>query len=206
MSTRKDKEREMRMYQEKQEKTPHITAWRSYGQKIFSMPVSRRIGYGLTGIMCLLGIQCLFFVDFIYGLLPWLMGGFLAGAGVLAVIDSVLAGEYRRLDTKLSSSGVLMLVVGLAILVRGSGADGLIGVAWGIFGLIQGSESLNVAIYNLAGRKKWGMDMLQAAVQIGLALLLLVDAVTKLYPHMRILGLELLAMGFHIFREIRAAS
>ena len=139
-------------------------------------------------------------------LLPWLMGGFLAGAGVLAVIDSVLAGEYRRLDTKLSSSGVLMLMVGLAIIVRGSGADGLIGVAWGIFGLIQGSESLNVAIYNLAGRKKWGMDMLQAAVQIGLALLLLVDPVTKLYPHMRILGLELLAMGFHIFREIRAAS
>ena len=154
MSTRKDKEREMRMYQEKQEKAPHITAWRSYGQKIFSTPVSRRIGYGLTGIMCLLGIQCLFFVDFIYGLLPWLMGGFLAGTGVLAVIDSVLAGEYRRLDTKLSSSGVLMLVVGLAIIVRGSGADGLIGVAWGIFGLIQGSESLNVAIYNLAGRKK----------------------------------------------------
>ena len=146
------------------------------------------------------------FVDFIYGLLPWLMGGFLAGTGVLAVIDSVLAGEYRRLDTKLSSSGVLMLVVGLAIIVRGSGADGLIGVAWGIFGLIQGSESLNVAIYNLAGRKKWGMDMLQAAVQIGLALLLMVDPVTKLYPHMRILGLELLAMGVHIFREIRAAS
>ena len=78
------KEREMQMYQEKQEKTPHITAWRAYGQKIFTTPASRRIGYGLTGIMCMMGIQCLFFVDFIYGLLPWLMGGFLAGAGVLA--------------------------------------------------------------------------------------------------------------------------
>lgn len=99
-----------------------------------------------------------------------------------------------------------MLVVGVAIMVRGSAADGLIGVAWGIFGLIQGSESLNVAIYNLANRKRWGMDMLQAAVQITLALLLLVDSMTKLYPHMRILGLELLSMGFHIFREIRAAS
>ena len=50
------------------------------------------------------------------------------------------------------------------------------------------------------------MDMLQATVQIRLALLLLVDPVTILYPHIRILGLELLAMGFHIFREIRAAS
>ena len=194
------------MYQENQEKMLHITAGKAYGQKVFSTSASRKIGYGLIVILCLLGIQCLFFMDYLYGLLPWLMGGFLAGVGVLAVIDSVLAGEYRRLDTKLSSSGVLMLVVGLAIIVRGSEADGLIGVAWGIFGLIQGSESLNVAIYNLAGRKKWGMDILQAAVQIGLALLLLVDPVTKLYPHMRILGMELLAMGFHIFREIRAAS
>lgn len=194
------------MDQEKQEKAPYIKAWRTYGQKVFTMPVSRRIGYGLIGIMCLIGVQCLFFVDFIYGLLPYLMGGFMAGAGVLAMIDSILTGEYRKLDTKLSSSGILMLVVGVAIIVRGSAADGLIGVAWGIFGLIQGSESLNVAIYNLANRKKWGMDMLQAVVQIMPALLLLVDPVAKLYPHMQILGLELLAMGFHIFREIRAAS
>lgn len=194
------------MHQEKKEKTPYITAWRAYGQKIFATSVSRRIGYGMIGIMCLLGIQCLFFVDFLYGLLPYLMGGFLAGAGVLAIVDSVLTGEYRKLDTKLSSSGILMLVVGAAIILRGSDADGLIGVAWGIFGLIQGSESLNVAIYNLADGKKWRMDMLQAAVQIILALLLLVDPAAKLYPHMRILGMELLAMGFHIFREIRAVS
>lgn len=192
--------------QNRQGKPPYIKAWRVYGQKFFASSASRKIGYGMISILCLLGILCLFFVDFLYGLLPYLMGGFMAGVGTLAMIDSVLAGEYRKLDTKLSSSGILMLVVGLAIIVRGSAADGLIGVAWGIFGLIQGSESLNVAIYNLANKKKWGMDMLQAAVQIALALLLLVDPVSKLYPHMRILGLELLAVGFHIFREIRAAS
>lgn len=50
---------------------------------------------------------------------------------MLAVIDSVLTGEYRRLDTKLSSSGIIMLVVGIVIIVRGNEADGLIGVAWG---------------------------------------------------------------------------
>lgn len=189
-----------------QEKTPYITAWRAYGQKIFATSLSRKVGYGMVGVMCLLGIQCLFLVDFIYGLLPYLIGGFMAGAGAVAIIGSVLAKEYQKLDTKLSSSGVLMLVVGAAIILRGSAADGLIGVAWGIFGLIQGSESLNVAIYNVANKKKWITDMLQATVQIALALLLLVDPVTKLYPHMRILGLELLSMGFHIFREIRAAS
>lgn len=188
-----------------QERTLHITAWRAYGQKIFATPFSRKAGYGMIAIMCILGVQCLLFVDFIYGLLPYMMGGFMIGVGVAAMIGSVLTGEYRKLDTKLSSSGILMLVVGVAIIVRGDTSDGLIGVAWGIFGLIQGSESLNVAIYNLADKRKWMMDMLQAAVQITLALLLLVDPVSKLYPHMRILGLELLAMGVHIFREIRAS-
>ncbi len=41
--------------------------------------------------------------------------------------------------------------------------------------------------------------MPQAAVQIALALLLLIAPVAKLYPHMRVL--ELLPTGFHVFRE-----
>lgn len=190
--------------QELRRKTPNVTAWRAYGQEVFSIPVIQKAGYCIALIMGLLGGVCLFFVDFIYKLLPYLMGGFMAGTGALAIIGAVLSREYLKLETKLSSSGILVLVIGIAIMIRGTKADGLIGVAWGILGLIQGSESLNVAIYNLAHKKKWIVDMLQAAVQITLAMLLLVDPVSKLYPHMRILGLELLAMGFHIFRKIRA--
>lgn len=189
-----------------QRKTPTVTAWRAYGQEIFSTPAIRRAGYGIVLAMGALGILCLFFVDFTYKLIPYIMGGFMAGTGALAITGAFLGKEYLKLETKLFSSGILVLVIGIAIIVRGGQADGLIGVAWGILGLIQGSESLNVAIYNLAHRKKWPADMLQAAVQITLALLLLVDPATKLYPHMRILGLELLAMGFHIFRKIRAAE
>lgn len=192
------------MDKDQQRKTPNVTAWRSYGQGIFTTPSMQKAGCGIVLIMGILGITCLLFVDFIYKLLPYIMGGFMIGTGGLALAGSVLSKEYRRLETKLSSSGILVLVIGIAIIVRGARADGLIGVAWGILGLIQGSESLNVAIYNLAHKKKWHMDMLQAVVQIALALLLLVDPVSKLYPHMRILGLELLAMGLHIFREIRA--
>lgn len=197
------------MSQESQKKTPNtapnITAWRAYGQEIFATPAIRNAGYAVVLILYMVGFQCLLFVDFIYKMLPYIMGGVMAVTGALAIVGSVLDGEYKKLETKLSSSGILVLVIGIAIIVRGEQADGLIGVAWGILGLIQGSESLNVAIYNLAHKKKWPADMLQAAVQITLALLLLVDPVSKLYPHMRILGLELLAMGFHIFRKIRAA-
>ncbi len=189
-----------------QRKTPNVTAWRAYGQEIFSTPAIRSAGYGIVLVMGALGILCLFFVDFTYKLIPYIMGGFMAGTGVLAITGAFLGKEYLKLETKLFSSGILVLVIGIAIIVRSGQADGLIGVAWGILGLIQGSESLNVAIYNLAHRKKWPADMLQAAVQITLALLLLVDPASKLYPHMRILGLELLAMGFHIFRKIRAAE
>lgn len=190
---------------ETQKKTPNVTAWRAQGEEVFTTPAARRGGYIIVLIMWALGIQCLFLVDFTYRLLPYIMGGAMAGAGVLAIVGSVLSKEYLKLDTKLLSSGILVLVIGIAIIVCGEQADGLMGVSWGILGLIQGSESLNVAIYNLAHRKKWPADMLQAVVQIVLALLLLVDPASKLYPHMQILGLELLAMGFHILRKVRAS-
>lgn len=193
------------MEQGSQRKTPNVTAWRTYGQEIFANPAVRSVGYGIVLLMGLLGILCLFFTDFIYKLLPYIMGGFMAGTGALAIAGSVLSKEYLKLETKLSSSGIVVFVIGIAIIVRGAQADGLIGVAWGILGLIQGSESLNIAIYNLAHKKKWPADMLQAAVQITLALLLLVDPASKLYPHMPILGLELLTMGLHIFRKIKAS-
>lgn len=193
------------MCQEPQKKTPNVTVWKAFGKEIFATPVICRTGYGVVFIMGVLGVMCLFFVDFIYKLLPYIMGGFMAGTGVLAITGSVLSKEYLKLETRLSSSGILMLVIGIAIIVRGDQADGLIGVAWGILGLIQGSQSLNAAIYHLAHRKKWLVDMLQAAVQITPALLLLVDPASKLYPHMPILGLELMAMGFHMFRKIRAS-
>lgn len=176
-----------------------------HGQEIFSSSAARSVGYGIVLIMGAVGVLCLFFVDFSYKLLPYIIGGFMAGTGVLAIVGSVLSKEYLKLETKLSSSGILVLVIGIAIIVRGGQADGLIGVAWGILGLIQGSESLNIAIYNLAHKKKWLVEMLQAVVQITPALLLLVDPALKLYPHMQILGLELLAMGLNIFRKIRAA-
>lgn len=192
------------MGQETQKKAPDVKAWRAHGQEIFTSPAARRVGYGIVLIMGIVGVLCLFFVDFSYKLLPYIMGGFMAGTGVLAIIGAVLSKEYLKLETKLSSSGILVLVMGIAIIVRGGQADGLIGVSWGILGLIQGSESLNVAIYKLAHKKKWPVDMLQAVIQITLALLLLVDPALKLYPHMRIVGLELIAMGFNIFRKIMA--
>lgn len=194
------------MSQVPQKKAPDIRAWRAHGQEIFTSSSARNVGYGIVLIMGAVGVLCLFFVDFSYKLMPYIMGGFMAGTGALAIAGSVLSKEYLKLETKLSSSGILLLVIGIAIIVRGGQADGLIGVAWGILGLIQGSESLNVAIYNLAHKKKWPVDMFQAVVQITLALFLLVDPALKLYPHMRILGLELLAMGFNIFRKIRAGN
>lgn len=107
-------------YQESSKKAPVVTAWRSYGQEIFATPVMRNTGYGIVVVMCVLGVLCLFFVDFIYKLLPYIMGGFMIGAGGLAIAGSVISKEYRKLETKLSSSGILVLVIGIAIIVRGT--------------------------------------------------------------------------------------
>lgn len=201
-----DQRKEKQVHFEKlQQKTPDIPAWRAYNRGMFGSPASRGIGYIIALILAVLGILCLFFVDLVYKLLPYIMGSFMTVTGMISIVGAFFSREYERLETKRFSSGIILLVVGISIVGRGKKAQGLIGAAWGIFGLFQGSESLNVAVYGLVHKEKWLFNILQAMVQILLALLLLMDPVSKLYPHMRILGLGLLSMGLHIFCEIKAS-
>lgn len=183
-----------------QELETDMSTWKFYSRHVFGTPLSKRIGYIIVGILLIVGFLCLFFVDFIYKVLPYTMGSLMIAIGVSSLFCAIITKEYKRLDTKLSSAGILLIVIGISIIVHGNRADGLIGVIWGIFGLIEGTESLNVAIYNLTHKKKWVADMLQTILQITLALLLLIDPVTKLYPHMRILGMEHIALAIQIMR------
>lgn len=177
-----------------------ISTWKFYSRHTFGTPLSKALGYFIVTVLLVVGFLCLFFVDFIYKLLPYTMGCLMIAIGASSVFCAVITKEYKRLDTKLSSTGILLIVIGISIIVHGNRADGLIGVIWGIFGLLEGTESLNVAIYNITHKKKWFADMLQTMLQITLALLLLIDPVTKLYPHMRILGMEHMALAIHIMR------
>lgn len=183
-----------------QEQLSDISTWKYYSRHTLGTPLSKALGYFIVTVLLVVGFLCLFFVDFIYKLLPYTMGCLMIAIGASSVFCAVITKEYKRLDTKLSSTGILLLVIGISIIVHGNRADGLIGVIWGIFGLIEGTESLNIAIYNITHKKKWLADMLQTMLQITLALLLLIDPVTKLYPHMRILGMEHMALAIHIMR------
>lgn len=183
-----------------QELETDMSTWKFYSRHIFGTPLSKRLGHIIVAILLVVGFLCLFFVDFIYKVLPYTMGSLMIAIGVSSLFCAIITKEYKRLDTKLSSAGILLIVIGISIIVHGNRADGLIGVIWGIFGMVEGTESLNVAIYNLTHKKKWVADMLQTILQITLALLLLIDPVTKLYPHMRILGMEHIALAIQIMR------
>ena len=161
-----------------------ISTWKFYSRHTFGTPFSKALGYFIVTVLLVVGFLCLFFVDFIYKLLPYTMGSLMIAIGVSSVFCAVITRGYKS----------------ISIIVHGNRADGLIGVIWGIFGLLEGTESLNVAIYNITHKKKWLADMLQTMLQITLALLLLIDPVTKLYPHMRILGMEHMALAIHIMR------
>lgn len=137
-----------------------------------------------------------------YRALPYIVGIFLNILGFCSLARGILTGEYRDPETKLTSNGVVYLVLGAVILWHHANADTMIGSIWGILGLIKGSEVLNEAICGMAARKPFAGKMIQAAIEVALGILLLVKPAESVHHHVFLLGLELVIVGWQITIEL----
>lgn len=96
--------------------------------------------------------------------------------------------------------------MGSTILLRGPGADGLIGTAWGIFGLVKGSGLPNRAICAMASRERRLREMLPAATGLLLAVVLPINPVSRVREHVVLLGLELISIGVQLLLDLTHGS
>ena len=160
-------------------------------------------GCVLSALLTGLGVLCLLFPGHVHRCLPYVLGTLMAASGLSCLVRGLRTGEYRTAETRLTSSGIVVLAVGSTILLRGPGADGLIGTAWGIFGLVKGSELLNRAICAMANREPWLREMLHAAIGLLLAVVLLIDPVSRVREHVVLLGLELISIGVQLLLDLR---
>lgn len=158
--------------------------------------------YVLSVLLTGLGVLCLLLPSHVHRCLPYVLGTLMAASGLSCLVRGLRTGEYRTAETKLTSSGIVVLTVGSTILLRGPGADGLIGTAWGIFGLVKGSELLNRAICAMANREPWLREMLHAAIGLLLAVVLLIDPVSRVREHVVLLGLELISIGVQLLLDL----
>ncbi|MCI7795091.1 MAG: DUF308 domain-containing protein [Lachnospiraceae bacterium] len=153
-------------------------------------------------LLMTVGILCLFCTAWMHRALPFIVGIFLEILGLGSLTRGIMTGEYRNPETKLTSSAVVYLVLGAVILWHHANADEVIGSIWGILGLIKGAEVLNEAICSMAAHESFVMKMIQAAVEVALGILLLVNPTESVRHHVFLLGLELVMVSWQIAKEL----
>ncbi|MGM9662298.1 MAG: hypothetical protein ACI3WR_04300 [Oscillospiraceae bacterium] len=160
-------------------------------------------GRAFALLLLLAGAACLLFTEPVYTALPYLLGGVMMALGLGDILCGLLTGEFRSRETKLTANGVVFFFLGAVILYHRADADGIIGSIWGVLGLVKGAEALNTAMYCCAEKSPFLGKTLQAAVELLLAILLLVQPDTAVRHHVFLLGLELALVGWQLLRESR---
>lgn len=163
--------------------------------------LSAEISCILASLLMVVGIICVFYTEHFQKLLPILLGSIMMTLGIFDIIRGVKTGEYKKRETKLTSNGVVNLILGIVILYRQSDSYIIIGVIWGTLGLIKGSEELNKAICSMSEKSPFIKEMIGAVVELILGLLMLIEPIANLHHHIILLGLELIVTGWkHICR------
>lgn len=170
------------------EKRPVPQAHHHRRHKITSLTAARI----LTVLLGAQGAACILFTQEIHAAFPYMLGTLMAVTGLCDIYRGIATREYNNRETKLIANGIVMLLLGLVILLHDGNRDSIIGGVWGAIGLFKGSEELNLAIYHRAHKERFGKEAVHAAVEIVLAMILLLDPLTAVRHHVFILGLELI--------------
>lgn len=154
-------------------------------------------------MLILEGIACMLFTSLVHRLFPIFLGILMQAIGICQICRGIVTGEYRRSDTKLTSTGIIMVILGGVILYHHHDADSIIGAIWGMIGLAKGSETLNLAIHDCCARKSFARKMVHGAIELILGILLLIDPDEAVRHHVFILGIELCAIGIQAVLETK---
>ena len=175
---------------------------KSHAAEKHTFAIAAEISCVIAFLLIILGCICVFFTDRFYEKLPLLLGEVMVALGTVDVIRGFCTGEYKKKETKLTSNGIVNLLVGIVMLRLKSDSYILIGAIWGTLGLLKGSEELNKAICAIAGKEPFVRELLSAVIELVLGILLLLEPDGNLHHHIVILGLELIVHGVRYIRKV----
>ena len=176
-------------------------AVRAYGPHHRHQTANTVAGRVFALLLMVLGACCVLLARQVYRALPFLLGGGMVLAGVNRTACGLWTREYQWKETKLTANGIVYLMLGLVILFHHANADAVIGSIWGVLGLMKGSEALNGALYRFSRKEPCAALGIQAAVELALGFLLLIDPWSAVRHHVPLLGLELTVIGWQSLRE-----
>ena len=96
------------------------------------------------------------------------------------------------------SYGIVLLIMGLAFIIKGADALGPMGTTWAIIGIRKAAKSLNQAVQQIYRKEHFAVPGIAFLVRIALALILLFDPYEKFSSHIVILGLEIIVSSVRL--------
>lgn len=148
-----------------------------------------------SSLVILNGLICLIYGEKLLPLLPIICGGILLLKGLIQFIEGIINKDYNSLEKTNLEKSFISIAIGLGVLVKRSDALFIVGMFWGLHGLIKSANYLNIALYNFCNKDKWLIILIKAIVEFGLSFILIFDPFGKLGHHIVILGLELVFDG-----------
>jgi len=157
----------------------------------------------LASLLGILGVLCILFTEHIHSVFPYILGTIMAVIGLFDLYRGIMTAEFRNSETKLTSNGIVMLLLGIVILFHRRETDIIVGSVWGAIGLFKGSEELNMAIYHRFSKEPFIGEAIHSIGELLLAIMLLLDPLTGVKHHLFILGFELIWHSLKLFRECK---
>lgn len=167
-----------------------------------SVTVSTGLGCVMALLFVLLGAFCVFKTETMNRNLPLLLGELMITFGLFDVIKGFRMKEYRHRETKLTSNGIVYMILGAVILFNRDEAYLLISSVWGSLGLLKGTEELNEALCDIAEGNHFLKSLLSAVLELLLGVLLLMETDKNLHHHIVLLGVELMFTGLKYLRNL----
>lgn len=156
---------------------------------------NKKLEYVQSGLIILNGIICLAYSEKLIGLLPIICGAILLIRGLVQFIEGIKDKDYLSLEKMNLEKSFISISIGIGVLVRGREALFIIGMFWGLHGLIKAANYLNIALYNLFNKDKWIVILIKSIIEFSLSFVLVFDPFGKIGHHIIILGLELIFDG-----------
>lgn len=156
---------------------------------------NKKLEHISSGLVILNGIICLVYEEKLVSLLPMICGIILLLKGLVQCIEGIKDKDYLSLEKMNLEKSFILIAIGIGVLIKGNEALFIVGMFWGLHGLIKSANYLNIALYKFFNKGKWIGILIKAIVEFSLSFVLVFDPFGKIGHHIIILGLELIFDG-----------
>lgn len=156
---------------------------------------NKKLSYIASSLIILNGLICIIYGEKLLPLVPIVCGGSLLIKGIIQFIKGIREKDYASLTKKDMEKSFIAIAMGIGILIKKNDALFIVGMFWGLHGLMKSADYLNIALYNIVNKEKWLGFLMKAIVEFILSFILVFDPFGKLGHHIAILGLELIFDG-----------